>query len=518
MLACLGLMAVLECVPFWILPFFPSQDGPSHLYNAAVLANYWKEPAYQAFYSMHVPVPGNIAAQAAHALLVVAGLPPAWGERLLLTTYMLALPASLLYLLRGLKSASDVFAFFGILLAPSWFLHMGFYNFCFALPLALAASGFYIRHSGAWGRRDLFVFWVAGSAAYLMHAVVWAGMALAVMAWELYGAVALQRARPATPAGALRRAFSGGGALALASLLPPGFLILAYSISSKPLEGLEPETFRQRLWGLYSLSFLHAGSVVDHAGVRAVAVLLACLLAITVAIRWRARLLTRRSDVFAVLSGLFAVLSLVLPSAIGGGGYLPHRLAFWAFLFLLVWLAAQDWPRWALWGVALAVPAITLAMLFARLPGYRNWSDAAGELRLLGAHIRNGATVLSIETVPSPPPDPLLHAAGVLAPHCFVNLSNYEAVSDHFPVRFRPERFPPGIDAEGGKAETCTALTAIPSYERQIGAKVGYVLLYRLGVSPKPATSGCSVPPPGYRLVAATHGRLEAALYERAAP
>src|SRR3974390_1499048 len=36
----LVLLIILECAPFWIFPYFPSQDGPSHLHNASVLAHY----------------------------------------------------------------------------------------------------------------------------------------------------------------------------------------------------------------------------------------------------------------------------------------------------------------------------------------------------------------------------------------------------------------------------------------------------------------------------------------------
>jgi hypothetical protein len=41
---------VLECLPFWVYRYFPSQDGPTHLHNASVLANYGSELIYRQYY------------------------------------------------------------------------------------------------------------------------------------------------------------------------------------------------------------------------------------------------------------------------------------------------------------------------------------------------------------------------------------------------------------------------------------------------------------------------------------
>jgi hypothetical protein len=45
-----ALLTVLYCYPLWRFAYFPSQDGPSHLHNAAVVASYNREPIYQDYY------------------------------------------------------------------------------------------------------------------------------------------------------------------------------------------------------------------------------------------------------------------------------------------------------------------------------------------------------------------------------------------------------------------------------------------------------------------------------------
>ena len=54
------MLLVLECVPIWTFPYFPSEDGPSHVYNASVLAHYGVETIYQEYYRIVPTFAGNI--------------------------------------------------------------------------------------------------------------------------------------------------------------------------------------------------------------------------------------------------------------------------------------------------------------------------------------------------------------------------------------------------------------------------------------------------------------------------
>src|SRR5580698_996504 len=52
-------LIVLECLPLWVFRYFPSQDGPSHLHNALVTANYAAEPLYREYYRLTFFQPGG---------------------------------------------------------------------------------------------------------------------------------------------------------------------------------------------------------------------------------------------------------------------------------------------------------------------------------------------------------------------------------------------------------------------------------------------------------------------------
>src|SRR6266436_8396313 len=57
-------LLVLYIIPYWAFPYFPSQDGPSHLYTAGVLASHSSSRIYQQYYAIHLSPAGNVLAQA----------------------------------------------------------------------------------------------------------------------------------------------------------------------------------------------------------------------------------------------------------------------------------------------------------------------------------------------------------------------------------------------------------------------------------------------------------------------
>ena len=82
--------------------------------------------------------------------LVLAGLmaflPALLAEKIMLSAYLLTFPLAARYALGSIRSAARYLSILAFPLAYNWFFHMGFYNFCFSLPVFLLAVGFYIRH------------------------------------------------------------------------------------------------------------------------------------------------------------------------------------------------------------------------------------------------------------------------------------------------------------------------------------------------------------------------------------
>ncbi|HXO29674.1 MAG TPA: hypothetical protein VOA80_20145, partial [Thermoanaerobaculia bacterium] len=138
-------------MPFWAVPgYLPSTDGPSHVYNAWVLGQLVSSaPAPllgQYFYVNPQPVPNSLTHVALLALMW--GLPPASAEKALLSLYVLLAAGALWYLAGAIDGERAWLALLGLPFVWNMLLGLGFYNYCFSVPLFLLALAWWWRHRG----------------------------------------------------------------------------------------------------------------------------------------------------------------------------------------------------------------------------------------------------------------------------------------------------------------------------------------------------------------------------------
>jgi hypothetical protein len=118
-------LLLAQIAPIWWWTYFPSQDGPSHLYNAAVAADYASTPLYREFYQFQLSPGGNLLAPLLQAALTKL-FPPLLAEKLLLTLCLTLFVLGFRYLVQSFAPGGETVPLFGFVLAGNWFLHMGF--------------------------------------------------------------------------------------------------------------------------------------------------------------------------------------------------------------------------------------------------------------------------------------------------------------------------------------------------------------------------------------------------------
>src|SRR5262249_22373701 len=178
----------LQPTSVWCFRYFPSQDGPAHLENAVILRDYNREdrPLLRTFYEINTNPEPNWA-----STLLLAGLmyvlPPLAAEKVLLTGYLLLLPLSVRFALNAVRPGAGVLAVLAFPFVPNLFFHMGFYNYCYSLPLFFLVAGWWLKHRERMGWRGTLVLMALGLVLYFCHL-----MSL-VAAWVLIGACLLWR-------------------------------------------------------------------------------------------------------------------------------------------------------------------------------------------------------------------------------------------------------------------------------------------------------------------------------------
>jgi hypothetical protein len=470
---------VLECLPFWVYQYFPSQDGPTHLHNASVLANYGSELIYRQYYRVIPFQPAGNALTQVMLASILKFTDPLLAEKLLLSGYVILFFLSFRYLLSGLTPYADCFSLFAGILVSNYFLDMGFWNFSYSICLLLFTLGYYVRWRQRWRLRQLTVLCIGGIVVYMTHAVSWVVCVVAFAILGLPPVITAILGRRTHLGSATVRSAILQYALPLGSLLPPAVFMLMYLAlpSEQSVQrSTVVESLRERLWSLYSFSFLHTtggtGFTLAKAGAATVAVLLLSLVIVAI----RRRCYNWRGSSFLILSLVCAALATIGPDSVRSGLFIHVRVAFYACLFLVVWLALQSWPRLELNSLAALFCGVALLTLAVRFQVLSAWNERLTNFVVLGQKIRPGSTVLWLTLEPlDGAVNPYRDAVGLLSPKAVIDLRNYEASADHFLTQWQPERSPVPALGTVQQLGDVPPVFDIARYEKDTHGRVDYI-------------------------------------------
>jgi len=327
-----GALFLINLVPIWAFQYFPSQDGPSHLYNAQLLLGLLDPANFQIrqFYEYNPGLHPNLLAS---VFLAVTQLwvPPLLAEKLLLTLIVAGLPLSLAYLTRAFSGRVTVLSLIGFLFAYHNLLHMGFYAFSLGLPLSLFTLGFW------WSCRDRMTLARIAMLNLLIGLTFFAHFLPFVMALFAttvsVGWCAVFRASRS----GLRVALSGA-AVHLGYLLPWFALAFDFALRTRTpdqfifqgLSSLEAILRDNLVLASYTDWHLHLAPIVQG--------LLGAATILTLARRVRARVGLEERDVLFLLAALLLMLFFRMPFEMNKAGWINERLFLHAVLLAFAWI------------------------------------------------------------------------------------------------------------------------------------------------------------------------------------
>ena len=446
-----GLLFVAILAAIWGIPWFVTQDGPSHVYNAHVfveLARSPNSPLHAIYEARRTPLP-NVAG---HVLLMalLAIVSPRSADRVLMTLTFAGVAGAVVWLrwrVAG-SSALGVAGLLALTMSLSFFWILGFYNFLLGTILFAFTLGFW------WTSREtpsfLRLLVLAGLllGGYFCHPVSLALTAggLLVLCAATPGGDRLRRAAwtaaaalPLVPlALAYGRAMSAGGRIApdWAATRPPwdprGWPVL---FAADPFQLNQRFTFpfvegRSRWFGLATPTAWIA-----------VAVLL--LLAASVLKRDGQAASLGKTRGWLALGALLSLAWVIAPDTLGGGhgAFFRDRILFLGLISLVPALDLKI-GRPTVWIAVLAL--VVGAMLQVAFL----WEYALNSNRLASEFLQArdaGLAGLRIQTLLVAPQgrftaNPLTHIDAMLGIGTGNALwDNYEARQYFFNVQFRPE-------------------------------------------------------------------------------
>lgn len=411
--------------------FYPTLDGPAHLYNAQLLKCYLLgDEAVRAWFELHpLPVPNWLD----HALL--AGLLtafPGWmAEKALVLIYIATMALGFRRLLRTLAPGNEALALLVFPLIHGCLFNMGFFNFSLGVALWFFAVAEGVKWLEDQRNRRLFVLTALGTLLYFSNVLAFAlaGFTLGcALLWNM------QHAARGAWSQLLRQ-----GVMVLLVLLP-GLICFAWFSSGTDLpaaDGTRPLTeLLDWLWTARPLKWTRYAEEGRFALL--FVVLLAALL---VPLAFTRRQRARWSHVLLPPMLLVLTLYFVTPDT-AHAGMMSDRYCYLFFIVFSALLATAVHMRWHTMLLACVAGLVQLALTAEQLLHTRLRLDVhATAMHNASRFLDDHATVQPVNLSSDWNEGHLSNYLGTDRP-LFI-MENYEARLGWFPLRWKNEELWP---------------------------------------------------------------------------
>lgn len=405
--------------------FYPTLDGPAHLYNAQLLKCYLLgDEVVRTWFELHpLPVPNWLDHGLFALLLTVL---PAWlTEKVLVLLYIVGMAVGFRRLLRVLAPGNEALSLLIFPFIHGCLFNMGFFNF----SLGVALWFFAVAEGLKWmeDRRSRRLVLLTGLAVLLYFSNV---LAFALAGFTL-GCAALWNARTERAWSVLVRT-----GLALLLVFLPGLICFAWFSAGTQFpvaDGGRP--FSELLSWLWTVRPLKWTRYEEEGRIAlALAAVLGLLLVLLLFVR---RESTRWSHLLLVPTVLVLVLFLVTPDT-AHAGMMSDRYCYLYFIVFLAWLASTVPMRWYSALLACFAGLVQFMLSTDQLLNTRSRLDEhATTMHSASRFLADHATVQPVNLSGDWNDGHLSNYLGVDRP-VFI-MENYEARLGWFPLRWKDE-------------------------------------------------------------------------------
>lgn len=472
-----GALVLLHAIPVLAFGWFPTLDGPAHVYNARIVQELLGGDAFIGrFFTINpFPEPNWLG----HAIMAgTLSIAPAHiAERVVMLLYVVGLPLAFRFAVRRWGARSDWPALLVFPFIYCFTFRIGFLNFSLGLPVLLLAIGLGRAYAQRTSPRAAWALALVLLALYFAHLTcfllafalllgrpVWEALvdqrgsfvARSVAAWIAVRGPLLC----AGPALLLTVAFFASHHDARASLSRlPTTELLHWLINGRPFVALGPneEPFARAIaWAMAGLT-----------------------VALLLARPWRSDAAFKRNLFWAVAALAMVLAYFVLPDQMATGGVVSVRLLLFAYLLWAIWLGVQVYRRVILSVGLVTILVADLLLLRIHLENTRSLTSELNELLSVAGAVPEHAVVL-----------PLNYSGNWLHSnfHCYIGalrkavvLDNFCARTPHMPVRWNEGAEP--TDALGNFTTSDRPCVNTTAYAVAGEAMVDHVLTWKMNDS-----------------------------------
>jgi hypothetical protein len=454
------LIVGMNLFPIFTGQFFPTLDGPAHLYNSQIINTLLSDsqtPLRDFFTFNPEPVPNWTG----HAILSFFNLflPAFIAEKILLLFYLIGLPLAFRALVKTISPNNHALASYLIFpFTYSFVFFLGFYNFSLAILFMFISINYWLKmENKKTSVKTALILFLLIALTYFSHILVFAILLFTIGLQIIFKAIIRLANQENTFKEQFIESIKKAGFLILSAFIPL-VLFIQYFLSRPPIGD---DTFIPKLELIKAIKNIQSIIAFDASQeefyTRILFKVIAALIIIAVYKRIRE---IKFSSEFSVSENLlsifksiistssFWVITLVfilflyfkLPDSDGSAGFVSIRLSLLFFLFVITWLSAQKFSKW----FSLLVVAVVLFSNF-KLNNYyirtvKHLNTIAVASNQVSDHILPNSIVLPLNYTDNWLLQHYSNYLGIDKP--MIILENYECATGYFPINWNHKSLP----------------------------------------------------------------------------
>jgi hypothetical protein len=426
--------------------FYPTMDGPSHLYNSNLINNliFGKTNFISEYFILNKTILPNWIG---FFILSVFNLfLPAWiGEKILLLLYLVGITISFRLLIKQLCPQNFGLSIFIFPFAYSFLFYLGFYNFCFSFIFLFLTIYFWIKTYHKKGITKYFILFILVTLTYFSAILtfIFLGFCMGLFAVAFSISDYYQGKNLKQAIQKLAREL-----LSLLIITLPGILWSYIFIKST---NFFPSNTKLSITELFKWIFDTRSLIVyDYAGdeilTRQFFHISIAIFSISAFIRFYNKgsffnfNKFRKSDLFLIPALICLILLFIIPNG-SNAGMMSDRFCLLFYIFIIIFLSSQDLPRGIGNIFIVLIILFHLGLLMKHFNGeIKDLNKDASTIFAASKYIDENSIVLPLNFSDDWLELHFSDYLGIDKP--MVILENYEATVSWFPVRWKYDELP----------------------------------------------------------------------------
>ncbi len=452
-------LVLLNAFPVLYFHYYPTLDGPAHLYNSNLLKQilFNDNQLIDSFFILNPELVPNWTGSGL-LLLLASILPVTLAEKVLQLLLVTGIPIAFYYLIIKINRKNQLLSVFIFPFSYSYLFCLGFYNFCLGILVFLIALNVYLRFMDKISISNTLVLLLLIILLFFTHIFVFA---LAII--SLFGYALLKNLGDFLTKRLMIRRTVYQISILVGAFLPG--LILGYRFFLVP--DAQSSRIRLPLGELlkWLIDIRVAGNFnygIESSFLHVISLLLLFFSGVS-AIRFfrKRRVSDNASGIFQSTNYIWLVISLAIltlyfifpDQGSSGGSYILMRLNLFFFIFLVFWLSTLEVPSWLNKVSFLLVIVVNMLLLNYQRHFIKKHESMTNEFVMISDYVEDNSIILPVRNSEFWLDIHFSNYLGKSKPQ--VILENYEATTGFFPLVWNRSEMPMIVLADTVRTDLC---------------------------------------------------------------